>query len=107
MSRDSDQTNIVADGALREVQLDAKIDRSSWVAMRILASSHTNPIWVMVGGKPLSPSRRSVEWCLKSVDKCWSQKKRWIKANEMQDAEQAYEHARQVYKELLAKAEFD
>ncbi len=101
------RTNIVADGVMREVGFDVKIERSSWVAMRILASSHTNPIWVMVGGKPLTPSRRSVEWCLKGVDKCWSQKKRMIKADEMQDAEKAYEHARETYRAMLAKAEVD
>ena len=54
-------TNMLADGQLRGVAFDIKIERSSWVALRILASSHTNPIWVLVGGKPLSPSRRSVE----------------------------------------------
>jgi len=101
------RTNIVADGVMRDVSFDLKIERSSWVAMRILASSHTNPIWVMVGGKPLTPSRRSVEWCLKGVDKCWSQKKRVIKADEMQDAEKAYEHARETYRAMLAKAEVD
>lgn len=99
--------NIQADGKLRDVSFDVKVDRSSWVALRILPSSHTNPIWVMVGDKPLTPSRRSVEWCAKGVEQCWSQKKRFIKANEMADAEKAYEHARQVYRELLAKAEVE
>jgi hypothetical protein len=96
--------NIQADGKLRDVSFDVKVDRSSWVALRILPSSHTNPIWVMVGDKALTPSRRSVEWCAKGVEQCWSQKKRFIKAAEMGDAEKAYEHARQVYRELLAKA---
>jgi hypothetical protein len=99
--------NIVADGTMQDLSFDVKIERSSWVAARILASSHTNPIWVMVGGKPYSPSRRSLEWCLKGVDRCWSQKKKVIKANEMEDAEKAYDHARETYKALLAKAEFD
>ena len=101
------RTNLLADGTVRDVRFDVKIERSSWVAMRILASSHTNPIWVMVGGKPLSPSRRSAEWCLKGVEKCWSQKKRVIKADEMEDAEKAYQHARETYQAMVAKAEFD
>jgi hypothetical protein len=41
---------------------------------------------------------------LAGVDRCWSQKKRFIKSQEMADAEQAYEHARQTYKKLLADA---
>ena len=99
--------NIVADGKLQEVSFDVKIDRSSWVAMRILPSSHTNPIWVRVGGKPMSPSRRSVEWCLKGVDQCWSQKERFIKGSEMADAVAAYDHARKAYQTLLSQAEVE
>jgi hypothetical protein len=99
--------NIVADGKLQEISFDVKIDRSSWVAMRILPSSHTNPIWVSVGGKPISPSRRSAEWCLKGVDQCWSQKKRFIKADEMADARAAYDHARKAYQKLLDQAQVE
>jgi hypothetical protein len=99
--------NIVADGKLQEITFDVKIDRSSWVAMRILPSSHTNPIWVKVGGKPMSPSRRSAEWCLKGVDRCWSQKKRFIKASEMAEAEAAYDHARKAYQGLLNEADVE
>jgi hypothetical protein len=99
--------DIVADGKLQDVGFDVKIDRSSWVAMRILPSSHTNPIWVQVGGQPMSPSRRSAEWCLKGVDRCWSQKKRFIKASEMADAESAYDHARKAYQKLLNEAQVE
>jgi hypothetical protein len=60
--------DLVADGKLRDVAFDVKIERSSWVALRILPSSHTNPIFMLVGGKPIRASRRSAEWCLKSVD---------------------------------------
>ncbi|MGO8697203.1 MAG: CehA/McbA family metallohydrolase [Limisphaerales bacterium] len=94
----------VADGTLRDVAFDTKIERSSWVALRILGSSHSNPIWVLVDGKPLAPSRKSVEWCLRGVDQCWSQKKRFIQDSEMEDARQAYEHARAVYHGMLAAA---
>jgi hypothetical protein len=99
--------NVVADGKLQDISFDVKIDRSSWIAMRILPSSHTNPIWVRVGGQPMSPSRRSAEWCLKGVDQCWSQKKRFIKASEMADAEAAYDHARKAYQRLLEQAEVE
>ena len=95
---------LAGDGELRDVAFDVNIERSSWVALRILPSSHTNPIWISVDGKPYAVSRRSAEWCLKGVDQCWSQKKRFIKADEMQDAEQAYEHARQTHRKLLAEA---
>jgi len=98
---------IVADGTLRNLSFDVKIDRSSWVALRILPSSHTNPIFVLVGGKPIRASRRSAQWCLKGVDQCWSQKKRFIASNEMDDAKAVYEHARQAYRKILAECEAD
>jgi hypothetical protein len=98
------KTNIAADGVLRELTFPIRIERSSWVALRILPSSHTNPIWVLVNGQPFSPERRSVEWCLKGVDQCWFQKERFIGAGEMQQARDAYDHARQVYRGLLNQA---
>jgi len=99
--------NIVADGQMQDIGLDVKIDRSSWVALRILPSSHTNPIFVLVDGKPIRASRRSVEWCLKGVDQCWSQKERFIKAGEMDDARQAYAHARTAYQRILKECDVD
>src|SRR6266852_2420777 len=92
---------IAADGKIRDVAFDVPIARSSWVAMRILPSSHTNPVFVLVGGKPIRASRRSAEWCLKGVDQCWSQKQQFISAAEMDDAKNAYEHAREVYRRII------
>ena len=98
---------LTADGKLTDIAFDIPIERSSWVAMRILPSSHTNPTFIQVDGKPIRASRRSVEWCLKSVDQCWSQKKKVIDAPEMQGAEKDYEHARLAYKQRLAECEVD
>ena len=92
---------IEADGALHAVAFATRIDKSSWVALRILPSSHTNPIFVLVGGKPIRASRRSAQWCLDGVERCWQQKQRFIKADEMADAKQAYDHARAVYRRLI------
>jgi len=102
-----DKKKIVADGEMRDITFDAKIERSSWVALRILASSHTDPIFVIVGDKPIRASRRSAEWCLKAVDQCWSQKAPKISAKERDEAAKAYEHARQVYRRVLAESEID
>ena len=96
--------NIPADGRVQDVEFDATIERSSWVALRILPSSHTNPIFVVVGDQPIRASRRSAEWCLAGVDRCWSQKERFIKAVEMSDAKAAYGHAREVYRQRIAES---
>ncbi|HYE30158.1 MAG TPA: CehA/McbA family metallohydrolase [Methylomirabilota bacterium] len=98
---------ITADGATNNLSFDASIDQSSWVAMRVLPSSHTNPIFVLVDGKPIRASKRSAEWCLKSVDQCWSQKERQIKQDELDDARAAYDHARREYQRLLAESTAD
>ncbi|MCI0534104.1 MAG: hypothetical protein L0Z50_02635, partial [Verrucomicrobiales bacterium] len=98
---------IVADGKLQEVTFDVKIERSSWVALRIYPSSHTNPIFVVVEGKPIRASRRSAEWCLKGVDQCWAEKERTYKADEKEEARRAYDHARDTYRKILAESDVD
>lgn len=99
--------NIEADGQVREYSFEAEVDKSSWAALRILPSSHTNPIFMLVDSKPIRASRKSAEWCLKGVDQCWSQKKRFIRANEMDDAIAAYDHARTAYKKLIEESHPD
>ena len=99
--------NLVADGALRDLTFAATIERSSWLAVRILPSSHTNPVWVLVAGKPVRASRRSAEWCLKGVDQCWSQKERFIKRDELEQAKADYEHARRTYQRLISESEIE
>jgi hypothetical protein len=93
--------DIDADGVEKPVTFDYKIDRSSWVALRILPSSHTNPIFVLVDGKPIRASRKSAEWCLKAVDQCWSQKSPHIRLDERGEAERVYDLARQAYRQRL------
>src|SRR6185437_11598880 len=56
--------NIVANGIAQDVAFDVPVERSSWMAARILGSSHTNPVFVMVAGKPIRASRQSAQWCL-------------------------------------------
>ena len=51
---------LLADGTLRDLAFDVPMARSSWVALRILGSSHSNPIFVLIGDKPIRASRRSV-----------------------------------------------
>jgi hypothetical protein len=94
---------LVADGVVRDLSFDVTIDRSSWIAARILPSSHTNPVFALVGGKPIRASRESVQWCLTAVNQCWTQKAPKIRASEIDAARQAYDHARRVYTDRLAE----
>ena len=90
----------VADGVTRPIEFNVDIPRSSWVALRVLPSSHTNPVFVMVGDKPIRV-RKSVEWCLRAVDQCWRQKSPQIRLAERGEAERVYESAKAAYRARL------
>ncbi len=95
---------LVADGTIHDLTFDIPIERSSWIAARILPSAHTNPVFALVGGKPIRASRQSIQWCLTAVNQCWTQKSPKIRPAELDAARQAYDHARQVYTQRLAEA---
>ena len=97
-------TELVADGTERELSFSTEISDSSWVALRVFPHAHTNPIYVTVGGRPIRASADSARWCLLGVDQCWKSKQRTYDADEQDDAANAYEHARQVYREILRQA---
>ena len=98
------QKALLADGHLETVSFDVPIERSGWIALRILPSSHSNPIFVSVEGKLTRASRRSAEWCLKGVDQLWKNKERAIAPTELTAAKEAYEHARAAYTKILAES---
>jgi hypothetical protein len=96
--------DIAADGTTRDVSFDVPIDRSSWVALRIFPNAHTNPIFVLIGDKPIRASRRSAEWCLRGVDQCWESKQQTYAASEKEEAAKAYDHARAVYRQIISES---
>jgi hypothetical protein len=97
--------NIVANGTLQDIAFDVPVTRSSWLAVRILGSSHSNPIFVLVNGRPIRASRASAQWCLAAVNQCWTQKAPKISKRDLPDAQAAYDHARGVYAKLLTESE--
>jgi hypothetical protein len=99
-----DKVLIDADGSTKEVSFDVPIKHSSWVALRVLGSSHTNPVFVLVDGKPIRASKKSAEWCLKGVDQCWKMKVKAIREKERADAEKAYDEARTIYRGIAKES---
>ena len=95
---------IPADGSLQKLEFDVDIKQSSWVALRILPSCHTNPIFVEVAGKPIRSSRSSAEWCSRAVDVCWNSKQRAIRESERAAAKSAYDKAREIYEKIAAES---
>ena len=95
---------IEADGEVNDLTFDWTPDRSSWVALRVYPSSHTNPIFVEVDGKPIRASKRSAQWCQEAVDVCWKSKVNNIRPFEREAAEAAFDEARSVYAKILEES---
>ena len=103
----ADRTTIIADGAPRAVHFKTDIARSCWVALRILPSGHTHPIFVQVGGKPIRASKRSAQWCRTCVDTVWTLKSPFMRDSERAAAAQAFDHARKAYDAIGAECEVE
>ena len=65
---------------MHDAEVRSPGQESSWIAARVLPSAHTNPVFALVGGKPIRASRASAEWCLNAVNQCWTQKAPRIRA---------------------------
>ncbi|TWT92095.1 CehA/McbA family metallohydrolase [Stieleria varia] len=94
---------LVADGDLQSMEIPVEITQSSWVAVRILPSVHTNPIFVHVGDKPIRASRSSAQWCIDAVKTCWQSKQPMIRDSERDDAKAAYDRAEKLYQQILSE----
>ena len=99
-----DKKLIEADGQVKDVEFAYTPERSSWIALRVCPAAHTNPIFVEVDGKPIRASKRSAQWCLDAVDRCWKSKSPQIRENERQAAREAYDHAKSVYASIRTEA---
>ena len=95
---------VPADGREHAVQFAVPIDRSSWVALRQFPELHTNPVRVLVGGRPIRASRRSVRWALGCVDQLWRARHDGIAARERDAAQRAYEEARTIYRRIAGES---
>ena len=101
-----DTIKMTADGKWNDLKFNYKIKHSSWVALRIYPSVHTNPIFVKIGGKPIL-SKRSAEWAVRAVDQAWKKKSPLIRKPEQHAAKEAYDKARDIYKKMMQDAEHD
>ena len=95
---------IEADGTLQDVNFEIEIAKSSWVALRILPSSHTNPIFVVVDQQPIRANRKSAAWCLKAVDVCWNSKQGNMNDADRKHAALDYENARKIYRQIISES---
>jgi hypothetical protein len=101
--RPVDATEIVADGKMKDISFSYPVNRSSWMALRVYPSSHTNPVFVWVDGKPVH-EKESAIWCRKAVDQCWKMKQSKIRIEERPAAEAAYNKARSIYDNIIQES---
>ncbi len=99
-----ERQELEANGELKELTFNYVPKVSSWVALRIFPSCHTNPVFVEVDNQPIRASKRSAKWCLDAVDVCWKQKAPRIRKDELPAAEAAYDVARKAYAKILEEA---
>ncbi len=98
---------IPADGSMQKLEFDLDLKQSSWVALRILPSCHTNPIFIEIDKQPIRASRQSAEWCAKAVDVCWNAKVGRIRETERAAAKSAYDQAREIYTKIATESAVD
>jgi hypothetical protein len=102
-----ERQEIAADGTLHNLKFKHTPDRSSWVAVRVFPSSHTNPVFVELDGQPIRASKKSAQWCLDAVDVCWNQKVKRIRPEEQAAAAEAFDVARRAYAKIVAESKED
>ena len=100
----AERKEIEADGRVTDLTFDYRPTQSSWIAVRIFPTCHTNPVFVELDGKPIRASKRSAQWCLDAVDVCWKQKEKQIRAAEKPAAAAAYDVARRAYARILSES---
>ncbi len=95
-----DTTEISADGGWKNIQFKFEVKGSCWMALRVFPTAHTNPVFVLLNGKPIA-IRKSAEWCKQVVDQCWKMKQSSINSTERAAAEAAYDRATKTYEEIM------
>jgi hypothetical protein len=78
--------------------------RSSWVALRQFPQLHTNPVNVLVEGKPIRASRKSALWCIGTIEQLWRVRGSGIAAPERAEAEKTFQIAIEKYRRIAAEA---
>jgi hypothetical protein len=95
---------VPADGREHAVEFSVPIEGSSWIALRQFPQLHTNPVTVLVAGRPIRASRASAQWALACIDQLWRMRARQIAPAERADAEKAYDEARAIYRRAAAES---
>ena len=96
--------DVPADDAAHDIEFTVPVAASSWVALRHFPQMHTNPVTVIVGGKPIRASRQSAKWCVGVIEKLWDVRAKNISDAERPEAEKTFQQAIEMYRKIAAAA---
>jgi hypothetical protein len=96
---------VPADGGVHELRFEVEVARSSWVALRNFPQLHTNPVNVIVAGRPIRASRSSALWCAETIRRLWSARGERIPEEERDAAKKAFDEAIAAYQRIAEEAE--
>jgi hypothetical protein len=96
--------NVRADGQLHDLIFTLPIHRSSWVALRCFPQLHTNPIEVIVAGKPIRASQDSARWCQEMIRQLWDNRSKKIGEPERAEAKATFDRAIEFYKKIASES---
>jgi hypothetical protein len=102
--------DVPADDTAHELTFEVPIAKSSWVALRHFPQMHTNPVNVLVGGKPIRASKESAKWCVGVIEQLWKVRGEpgpgpRISDAERPEAEKTFQKALDMYRKIAAEAE--
>jgi hypothetical protein len=95
---------VPADGRPHALEFSIPVTRSSWIAVRQFPQLHTNPVDVLVAGAAIRASRKSALWALACIDQLWRVRAHRIAPAERDEAERAYEKAREIYRRIAEQS---
>lgn len=95
---------VPADGEAHDLEFEIPVTESSWVALRHFPQLHTNPVEVLVGGRPVRASEDSARWCVEMIEKLWENRGQRIHESERDAAATSYEKAKAYYREVAREA---
>jgi hypothetical protein len=102
--RVADSVEVAADGRIHDLEATIFVERSSWIALRQFPQLHTNPVDVIVGGKPIRASRDSALWCAETIRQLWELRHEWIAVPERSEAEETYRKAIARYEQIARES---
>jgi hypothetical protein len=95
---------VPADDKIHELSFEVDVAASSWLALRQFPQLHTNPVDVLVAGKPIRASRKSALWCVGVIEQLWRARAQAITAGEWDEAHRTFERAMEHYRAIAGEA---